>query len=400
MSNEASDLTTPLTRCEQCQRSLVPLNALLQCERPCTTCGKKTFVAEHDPKTGGMVVKEGDRPTMNLQLLANMFKLTGGLQFSRAGLDMFAKTRFLPQGNVFTDTRNQLPGVLDGWAAEAEAFLKASPRLAGLDLETEAGESAAFEIVSQNQAIPEFAAQILKYACARAKDALAADDAWMAAASCAMASGFHALLTFKSEMEEVVWRGHSVETLRTAYGVWLSNQTNDTEEFWQRTFKGYSFVLSQVFSAPVVVVAEKAYVGGKGVDNAGGGLADFLLKNEVTDRAVLLELKTPTTPLLSRAPYRNGVYAPSTELVGAVAQVSAYSTTLAADLLARLRSTTTYDPSRSECVVIIGNAERELVDEGRRRSFELYRSELRNVRIVTYDELFRRVNALLTLFGG
>jgi hypothetical protein len=51
-------------------------------------------------------------------------------------------------------------------------------------------------------------------------------------------------------------------------------------------------------------------------------------------------------------------------------------------------------------VVIIGDATRQLDTKARRRSFEQFRAELRNVRLVTFDELFDKLNALIVLLGA
>ena len=49
-------------------------------------------------------------------------------------------------------------------------------------------------------------------------------------------------------------------------------------------------------------------------------------------------------------------------------------------------------------VVVIGNSKVELVDHATRRSFELFRASC-EVEIVTFDELFRKVEVLAHLFG-
>ena len=51
------------------------------------------------------------------------------------------------------------------------------------------------------------------------------------------------------------------------------------------------------------------------------------------------------------------------------------------------------------CIVIIGNAEKELSSVSKRRSFELFRANLKDVEIVTYDELFKKAETLATLFN-
>jgi hypothetical protein len=82
-----------------------------------------------------------------------------------------------------------------------------------------------------------------------------------------------------------------ITTLRSGYEIWKQNSENSNEEFWQNTLSKYSFVLSQVFAYPVVIVKDKAYVGGKDMANSGGNLVDFLARNDVSKNAVLIETR-------------------------------------------------------------------------------------------------------------
>ena len=75
-----------------------------------------------------------------------------------------------------------------------------------------------------------------------------------------------------------------------------------------------------MFSWPCTVVKDQAYVGGKNVSNTRGKIVDFLVKNRITENAVLIEIKTPQTPLLGRE-YRQGVINISEDLSGAILQV-------------------------------------------------------------------------------
>jgi hypothetical protein len=93
------------------------------------------------------------------------------------------------------------------------------------------------------------------------------------------------------------------------------------------------------------------------------------------------------------------IYSPSSELGGAVVQVLAYRS----ELIRNLQSLTEGTPHslkafNPRCVLVIGNAEVQLKDEDERRSFELFRASV-EVEIVTYDELFRKVEILAELFG-
>ena len=186
-----------------------------------------------------------------------------------------------------------------------------------------------------------------------------------------------------------------VASLKRAIKKWHENRRNPDEEFWQNTFSGQAFVLEQVFQVPVVIVKSKAYVGGKSVMNKGGHVVDFLVKNKVTNAVALIEIKTPMTSLLGKE-YRQGVYTMSEDLSGAVMQAMAYRDSLLQERVNLLQGegsgAEAFDPS---CVVIIGHARRELDVESKRRSFELYRRQLRDVRVITYDELYERTTRLV-----
>ena len=84
----------------------------------------------------------------------------------------------------------------------------------------------------------------------------------------------------------------------------------------------------KVYPYPAAIVRGRAYVGGKGISDTGGSLADFLYRNKLTSNTLVVEIKTPRTELLEAAEYRNGVFAPSRELAGATAQVMHYRSTL------------------------------------------------------------------------
>jgi hypothetical protein len=52
-----------------------------------------------------------------------------------------------------------------------------------------------------------------------------------------------------------------------------------------------------------------------------------------------------------------------------------------------------------KCLVVIGNTA-QLDTEGKKESFEHFRRALRGTEIVTFDELFRKVEVLLDLLEG
>lgn len=190
-----------------------------------------------------------------------------------------------------------------------------------------------------------------------------------------------------------------LRTLKTSLEIWEGNKDNSDEEFWQRTLGEYAFVLSQVFSYPIIVLKDKAYVGGKSVENLGGSIVDFLLQNNVSQNVILAEIKTPVTPLLG--PLYRGVYNTSSDITGAVIQISNYRHSLITEYFSLsgpgAPNFTAFEP---QCIVVAGNHIAQLEDETKRRSFELFRSQLRYVQLITYDELFGKVKLLLDLLEG
>ena len=189
--------------------------------------------------------------------------------------------------------------------------------------------------------------------------------------------------------------------LRQALATWSANETNTDESFWQATLTKYSFVFSQVFSTPVVVFGTKAYVGGKSLGGVGGKEPDFLLKNELTSHLLIVEIKTPEADLLSKTPYRPpNVFAASREVAGAVTQVARYKDTFLRHYGGlRLETEETFRLADPKCLVVVGNTV-QLDTEGKKESFELFRRALGGTEIITFDELFRKVEVLLNLLEG
>lgn len=91
---------------------------------------------------------------------------------------------------------------------------------------------------------------------------------------------------------------------------------------------------------------------------------------------------------------------PYTALSGSVIQAADYRHSVTRDLRAITQSKnidiSTFNP---KVVIIIGNYGSELDTEEKRRSFELYRSSLSNIEVVTFDELFRKMEHLAKLFN-
>jgi hypothetical protein len=160
-------------------------------------------------------------------------------------------------------------------------------------------------------------------------------------------------------------------------------------------------VLSQAFAAPIIILEDKAYVGGKGIDNRQGKVTDFLIAGRLSQNAALIEIKTPKTRLLGTE-YRAGVHGVSQEVSGAIVQVATQRDSLLKEYCGLVhKSAEPFSAFSPHGLVIAGNLQDELADMERKQSFELFRQGLRDVQLITYDELFSKVESLLeSLEGG
>lgn len=169
-----------------------------------------------------------------------------------------------------------------------------------------------------------------------------------------------------------------------------------SEEKWQEFFKDNSWIFSQLFAYPTVIFKDKAYVGGKSIQDTEGRIVDFLYANKLTKNSAIIEIKKHTAIMLSKKPYRGGsVFALNKELSGAISQVLDQRDTY----LKKFESITcgeivAFNP---KCIVIIGKISD--LSEEQAKSFELLRTALKDVEIITYDELYERIKAILSIFS-
>ena len=173
--------------------------------------------------------------------------------------------------------------------------------------------------------------------------------------------------------------------------------TKSLEERCQKFFDTNSWIFSNVLSAPVALVTGKAYVGGKTFDNKHGKVTDFLYKNNLTHNAFVIEIKTPRKKLFdSKTPYRKpDIFSPSKELTGGLVQVLDQKDTLQKDFNSTVKADA-FESFNPKALLVIGCLTD--IDKKQVKSFELFRSNLKDVEIITYDELLERTNLILGQF--
>lgn len=181
----------------------------------------------------------------------------------------------------------------------------------------------------------------------------------------------------------------------------LKNMTKQLENKWQTFFTVYNWIFSQLFSFPVLIFKDQAYAGGKNIDNRGAKIADFIYKNNLTNNIAFIEIKTHKTDVLVEKPYRGvDVFAPSKDMGGAINQVLDQRGKFQKDFYSIKGNSKDkdFETYNSKCIVVIG-AVGELSPE-KKGSFELMRSNSRDVEVIAFDEVLEKIKGLETLLFG
>ncbi|MDY8136914.1 Shedu immune nuclease family protein [Aquimarina sp. 2201CG5-10] len=177
----------------------------------------------------------------------------------------------------------------------------------------------------------------------------------------------------------------------------LTSDGDSLEKKWQAFLKSNSWIFSSIFAQPVILHRDEAYVGGKNLDNQNGKFNDFLIKNSLSDNVSFLEIKTHKTKLLENSSYRGtDVFSVGKDLSGCINQVLNQRDNFQKEFWTlKGKSKTIIESFNSKCVVLIGTL-KSLSDE-QKYSFELFRSNSRDVEILTFDELKTKIESLQKL---
>jgi hypothetical protein len=382
------------TTCPDC-KDVIERQDIPHTVRKCPGCGREMHIVERGEHGRGVTIKDGDRfviPGNWLQFSLNPLKSRG--TFTRYGLQWFAKKIWMED---LPSQKDSVDDELKKIEDYSDKILKSSKLLEGLDVESPADSERIVEVLKANQESPEWWAFLAGVFLSFVRQAQDRTDVNQAIWGAICAERARAMRIYKEHLEEVVWMGHSAKRIVDALRTWDTNKDNSDEEFWQIAFKEHSYVISQVFAVPMVFIKDKAYVGGMNLEQKDAKFVDYLFSLESSREAILVEIKAPTTPVIGTK-YR-GIFKPSAELSGAVIQALDYRAALTQSLQTIVKGTGhDIELFHPRCVVIIGNGDK-LKSQKQRKSFELFRGNLKDVEIVTYDELFRKVEILANLFN-
>lgn len=192
----------------------------------------------------------------------------------------------------------------------------------------------------------------------------------------------NALLELKADIE-LVTLGELIERYKKQMAA------NVKEGPWQTFLAGNPFILDMAFGYPVKVVGERPYVGSKGFSGRGGQYSDFLMAAKSTGNLALIEIKHPQQELFKYPAYRNNTYGPSVTLSGSVAQIISQRASLQRQI--HELSDGLDEPVHAHAVTAIVIVGRTPQEKHHIRSFEQYRNSLKDVLVVTFDELQQRL---------
>lgn len=172
------------------------------------------------------------------------------------------------------------------------------------------------------------------------------------------------------------------------------------EDYWKSFFEKYSWIFGYGLRYHVLKpVQDQPFYGGKDVQNQGGQKGDHLHSTQASVKfTVLIEIKKPETKLLKEE-YRNGCWSVSDELAGGVAQLQGNCLTwetrgstepVNQEFLAK-QDTLTVMPKG---ILVIGSSD-QLSSRQERVSFELFRRNLANPEVLTFDELYERAKFIV-----
>lgn len=178
-------------------------------------------------------------------------------------------------------------------------------------------------------------------------------------------------------------------------------EENHKESTYQTFFEKNPLLLTFFSGSPFVKFRNQAYVGGKSFDNSNGQYPDFLQKHKLTNNTFIIEIKTPSTQLLDSTAYRDtGVYNPTKHLSGSITQLLTQKYQLETDISSLLKNAEDRDVEayNVQSLLIIGKLS-SLKSKNMIRSFELFRNNQNNLRILTYDECLEQLRTFIKLLS-
>ena len=168
---------------------------------------------------------------------------------------------------------------------------------------------------------------------------------------------------------------------------------------WQPFFKKNFWVIGQIFASPVIIYDDEFYAWWISQwSRKWGKLIDFVGKNKFSNNISIIEIKTPVDSLVQKKEYwgRGWIYPMHNDLMWAISQVLDQKNKTIQDYK-HDNKWKEHDVLNPRAILIIGSESNDKLEWDRQVCFDLYKNSQRDVDIVTYDELFYKVQALKDL---
>lgn len=150
------------------------------------------------------------------------------------------------------------------------------------------------------------------------------------------------------------------------------------------------------------ILRRQANYGGETFEGKGKQKGEFLTHTAGSQKfTVLVEIKRPDSPIFDEQEYRNGVIKFSSEFIEGISQVQVNSRTWDKEGSERIHDREKLQKENintitPKSILVIGNT-KELEDSfDKKNSFEVFRQNLHNPEIMTYDELYERASFIVT----
>lgn len=179
------------------------------------------------------------------------------------------------------------------------------------------------------------------------------------------------------------------------------------ESYWQNFFEKNQWIFGYGLKYQFLHLLQgQPNYGGADVSGKGAQKGDYLLHTSAeTKFTVPVEIKKPETTLFAHtktgdlAKYRNGVPILNYELTGAVSQIQVNSKTWEIEGSNSQQNSEALQAEKifthsPKGILVIGHA-KQLNSFEKRKAFELYRSNIHNPEIITFDELYERAKFIV-----
>ena len=204
-----------------------------------------------------------------------------------------------------------------------------------------------------------------------------------------------------AQFEALLGHSGSVE----AYAALNSIRPDQPEKVWQHFFKQNEWIFGLGLDYRFLgILQDEAFVGTPDVAGRDGVVADYLMG--ATNFTVLVELKRPDTEIFTGGRNRARAWHLSKDLFDAVSQILEQKASW--QLKAEVASSTNFTDSGAlirqrtadpKCILIVGSDSMFDGDDReqaiKKRTFELFRRDSRNLEIVTYSEIYERARFIV-----